>query len=163
MKIPVDSYNNILTVLELSHFGPIFDYFDYQSRKLMCSYLINNVLENGTLIPTQDQVHVKVSIITIIIFTENFHYLRHLYLYIHAHTGKSTLNINKEIILVLEKKPYCTYHLTILNIHVSNYRYCKTTFICVGKMFAGFERVSSLRIFLAASQKINCHEPVYVC
>lgn len=67
MKIPVDSYNNILTVLELSHFGPIFDYFDYQSRKLMCSYLINNVLENGTLIPTQDQVHVKVSIITIII------------------------------------------------------------------------------------------------
>lgn len=63
MKIPVDSYNNILTVLELSHFGPIFDYFDYQSRKLMCSYLINNVLENDTRIPTQDQVHGKVLII----------------------------------------------------------------------------------------------------
>lgn len=69
MKIPVDSYNNILTVLELSHFGPIFDYFDYQSRKLMCSYLINNVLENETCIPTQDQVHLKVLII--INFTEH--------------------------------------------------------------------------------------------
>jgi hypothetical protein len=56
MKIPVDSYNNILTVLELQHFGPIFDYFDYQSRKIMCSYLINNVLENETCIPTQEQV-----------------------------------------------------------------------------------------------------------
>lgn len=100
MKIPVDSYNNILTVLELSHFGPIFDYFDYQSRKLMCSYLINNVLENGTLIPTQDQVHVKVSIITIIIFLKIF---------------------------------------ILYDIFISIY-------------IPGFERVSSLRIFLAASQ-----------
>lgn len=100
MKIPVDSYNNILTVLELSHFGPIFDYFDYQSRKLMCSYLINNVLENGTLIPTQDQVHVKVSIITIIIFLKIF---------------------------------------ILYDILISIY-------------IPGFERVSSLQIFLAASQ-----------
>lgn len=67
MKIPVDSYNNILTVLELSHFGPIFDYFDYQSRKLMCSYLINNVLENDTRIPTQDQVDNILNIVNVLV------------------------------------------------------------------------------------------------
>lgn len=58
MKIPVDSYNNILTVLELQHFGPLFEYFDYQSRKVMSCYIISNALENETCIPTQEQVHV---------------------------------------------------------------------------------------------------------
>lgn len=82
MKIPVDSYNNILTVLELSHFGPIFDYFDYQSRKLMCSYLINNVLENDTRIPTQDQVHGKV--LTIINFTKIFLFYRNYVFILYA-------------------------------------------------------------------------------
>lgn len=46
MKISVDLYNNIFIVLELLYFGFIFDYFDYQSRKFMCFYFINNVLEN---------------------------------------------------------------------------------------------------------------------
>ena len=59
MKIPVDSYNNILTVLELEHFGPLFEYFDYQSRKVMSSYIISNALENETSIPTQEQVMVQ--------------------------------------------------------------------------------------------------------
>ena len=56
MKIPVDSYNNILTVLQLQHFGPLFEYFDYQSRKVMSSYIIANALDNETCIPTQEQV-----------------------------------------------------------------------------------------------------------
>lgn len=58
MKIPVDTYNNILTVLQLQHFGPMFEYFDYQSRKIMSCYMINNALENETLIPSQEQVNV---------------------------------------------------------------------------------------------------------
>ena len=56
MKIPVDIYNNILTVLQLQHFGPLFEYFDYQSRKVMSSYIIANALDNETCIPTQEQV-----------------------------------------------------------------------------------------------------------
>ena len=56
MKIPIDSYNDILAVLELQHFGPLFDYFDYQSRKVMSCYLISNALENETNIPMQEQV-----------------------------------------------------------------------------------------------------------
>ncbi|WAR11383.1 VPS35-like protein [Mya arenaria] len=55
MKIPIDTYNNILTVLELQHFGPLFEYFDYQSRKVMSCYLVSNALENETEIPSQEQ------------------------------------------------------------------------------------------------------------
>ena len=51
-----DNYNNILTELLLEHFGPLFEYFDYLSRKVMNSYIITNPLENETNIPTQEQV-----------------------------------------------------------------------------------------------------------
>ena len=56
MKIPIDNYNNILTVLQLQHFGPLFEYFDYQSRRVMSCYIITNALENDTAIPGQDPV-----------------------------------------------------------------------------------------------------------
>jgi len=58
MKIPVDSYNNALTLLKLDHFGPLFEYFDYHARKTMSIYIINNILDNETIIPTQEQVHI---------------------------------------------------------------------------------------------------------
>ena len=63
MKIPVDSYNNILTVLQLQHFGPLFEYFDYQSRKVMSCYIIANALDNETCIPTQEQVRAFYNVI----------------------------------------------------------------------------------------------------
>ena len=56
MKIPVDNYNDVLTLLKLQHFGPLFEYFDYYARKQMSIYIISNALENETLIPTQEQV-----------------------------------------------------------------------------------------------------------
>ncbi|XP_068082670.1 vacuolar protein sorting-associated protein 35 [Anabrus simplex] len=56
MKIPVDNYNNLLTVLELQHYGALLDYFDYHGRKSLAAYLITNALDNETLIPTQEQV-----------------------------------------------------------------------------------------------------------
>ncbi|XP_013409707.1 vacuolar protein sorting-associated protein 35-like, partial [Lingula anatina] len=56
MKIPVDSYNNILTVLQLEHFGPLFEYFDFAAKKSMSSYIIVNALDNDIKIPSQEQV-----------------------------------------------------------------------------------------------------------
>ena len=58
MKIPVDNYNNLLTLLKLEHYGPMFEYFDYYARKNMSIYIVNNVLENETLIPSQEHVRV---------------------------------------------------------------------------------------------------------
>lgn len=59
MKIPVDQYNNLLTVLELQHYGPMFEYFDYKGRKIMSCYIINNALENDIKIPLQENVSAK--------------------------------------------------------------------------------------------------------
>lgn len=56
LKIPVDTYNNVLTVLKLKHFHPLFEYFDYESRKSMSCYVLSNVLDYNTEIVSQDQV-----------------------------------------------------------------------------------------------------------
>lgn len=56
LKIPIDVYQNLLTVLELKHFGPLFKYFDYHGRKTMSAFLINSALENDTKILTPEQV-----------------------------------------------------------------------------------------------------------
>lgn len=59
LKIPVDTYNNILTVLKLKHFHPLFEYFDYESRKSMSCYVLSNVLDYNTEIVSQDQVRIQ--------------------------------------------------------------------------------------------------------
>ncbi|XP_032672448.1 vacuolar protein sorting-associated protein 35-like isoform X4 [Odontomachus brunneus] len=64
MKIPVDNYKNILTVLKLEHYAPLLDYFDYEGRKLLAIYIITNILENETLIPTQEQVDAVLSMVS---------------------------------------------------------------------------------------------------
>lgn len=58
LKIPVDTYNNILTVLQLKHFPPLFEYFDYESRKSMSCYVLSNILDYNTTIVAQDQVYI---------------------------------------------------------------------------------------------------------
>lgn len=61
LKIPVDTYNNILTVLKLKHFHPLFEYFDYESRKSMSCYVLSNVLDYNTEIVSQEQVRYKLT------------------------------------------------------------------------------------------------------
>lgn len=56
LKIPIDNYNNILTVLKLKNYQPLLGYFDYEGRKLLASYIVTNILDNETLIPAPDQV-----------------------------------------------------------------------------------------------------------
>jgi vacuolar protein sorting-associated protein 35 len=68
LKIPVDNYNNILTVLQLENFAPLLEYFDYLGRKNLSAYIVSNALDNETTIPTQDQV--IFFIIIIIIFLD---------------------------------------------------------------------------------------------
>ena len=55
LKIPVDSYNNILTLLQLEYFAPLFEYFDYTSRKEMSSYVVTNAVDSAIQIPAQEQ------------------------------------------------------------------------------------------------------------
>ncbi|KAK2143062.1 hypothetical protein LSH36_881g01009 [Paralvinella palmiformis] len=67
MKIPIDSYNDMITVLKLEHFGPLFEYFDFSARKLMSQYIINNCVENETKIPTQEQVDAILSLVSVLV------------------------------------------------------------------------------------------------
>ena len=64
LKIPVDCYNNILKLLKLKFFAPLFNYFDYDARKDMAIYVITNAVENETLIPSQDLVDTILSMVS---------------------------------------------------------------------------------------------------
>lgn len=70
MRICIDFYNNILTVIQLKNFTPLLEKFDYSSRKSLALYLVMNILEYETLIPTADEVDSVLSIITPLIKDE---------------------------------------------------------------------------------------------
>ncbi|XP_040185397.1 vacuolar protein sorting-associated protein 35 [Rana temporaria] len=67
LKIPVDTYNNILTVLKLKHFHPLFEYFDYESRKNMSCYVLSSGLEHNTEVGTQEQVDAIMNLVSTLI------------------------------------------------------------------------------------------------
>ncbi|KAI5088791.1 vacuolar protein sorting-associated protein 35, partial [Silurus meridionalis] len=67
LKIPVDTYNNILTVLQLKHFPPLFEYFDYESRKSMSCYVLSNTLDYNTTILAQEQVDAILNLVSTLI------------------------------------------------------------------------------------------------
>ena len=56
MKIPLDFYGDILTVLKLDHYSPLLEYFDYSGRKSLGVYILSNALDNQTNISNADQV-----------------------------------------------------------------------------------------------------------
>lgn len=56
LRICVNFYNNVLTILQLEHFGPLLEKFDFVSRKSLALHIVLNILENETPIPTADQV-----------------------------------------------------------------------------------------------------------
>lgn len=56
VKIPVDSYNDILRVLQLEHYVALLEYLDYVPRKNVCCHIVQNVLENETVIMAPEQV-----------------------------------------------------------------------------------------------------------
>jgi len=67
MKIPVDAYNNVLTVLGLEHYARLFGYFDYEARKIMSVYIVSNVLEYETKIPTQEEVEALLTLVSTLV------------------------------------------------------------------------------------------------
>lgn len=55
MKIPVDHYENLLTVLRLQHYAALMEHLDYQGRKSLAIYLLSNALDNDTILADQQQ------------------------------------------------------------------------------------------------------------
>ncbi|XP_063226754.1 vacuolar protein sorting-associated protein 35 isoform X2 [Bacillus rossius redtenbacheri] len=67
MKIPVDNYSNLLTVLQLQHYGPLLDYFDYHGRKSLAACLVASALDSNTCLPTPDQVDAVLTLISTLV------------------------------------------------------------------------------------------------
>ena len=56
LKIPIDFYKNVLTLLKIKHYALLSEHLDYVGRKTLCQYLVNNALDNETIIATPDEV-----------------------------------------------------------------------------------------------------------
>lgn len=67
LRMCVDFYNNVQTILELKHFAPILDRFDYHSRKSLSLYIMLNILDYETVIPTPEQADQVFSMLAILI------------------------------------------------------------------------------------------------
>merc|ERR1719195_705561 len=63
LKIPIDSYNDIMIVLGLKHYIPLLNTYDVSGRKEMSKYLVNNVIDNSTLIPTPEKAETILTIV----------------------------------------------------------------------------------------------------
>ena len=55
LKIPIDFYKNVLTLLKIKHYALLSEHLDYVGRKALCQYLVNNALDNETIIATPDE------------------------------------------------------------------------------------------------------------
>jgi len=67
LKIPVDCYNDIITLLKLENYGNLLDFMDFDGRKGIGVYLINNALENETLIGTHEQTDFVLGLLSALI------------------------------------------------------------------------------------------------
>jgi vacuolar protein sorting-associated protein 35 len=67
LKIPVDNYNDVITLLKLENYGNLLDFMDFEGRKGIATYLINNALENETLIGTHEQADFMLGLLSALI------------------------------------------------------------------------------------------------
>ncbi len=56
MKVPLDSYDDSLTILQLSHYPRLIETFDFNGRKILASYLVQKIVDNEANITTADDV-----------------------------------------------------------------------------------------------------------
>uniref|UniRef100_H2ZLG3 Vacuolar protein sorting-associated protein 35 n=1 Tax=Ciona savignyi TaxID=51511 RepID=H2ZLG3_CIOSA len=55
LQVPIAIYNNILTILQLQFFAPLYEHLDYQSRKKIAVNLVSNALEHNTVVSSPEQ------------------------------------------------------------------------------------------------------------
>ena len=56
LKIPLDHYRDILTVLQLANYAKILAYLNFKPRKEISLYVAHNIVDHSTVISQQDQV-----------------------------------------------------------------------------------------------------------
>ncbi|KAF7283955.1 vacuolar protein sorting 35 isoform X1 [Rhynchophorus ferrugineus] len=71
LKIPLDTYNDILVVLKLKHYAGLMQHLDYNGRKSLSIYILNNALENEIIIPTPDETEQALTLLTTLVTEKN--------------------------------------------------------------------------------------------
>lgn len=71
LKIPLDHYNNLLTVLKLQHYAGLMQHLDYPGRKLLSIYILTNALDSETIITTQEEVEQALSLVSTLVTDQN--------------------------------------------------------------------------------------------
>lgn len=56
MKVPVDSYNDILTVLKLEKYPVLYQIFDFEGRKCLSLYLLQSILDKNAFLTSLTEV-----------------------------------------------------------------------------------------------------------
>lgn len=56
MKVPIDSFENPLTILQLSHISSVHGMFDYVGRKALACHLVQAIVNKVAYITSADQV-----------------------------------------------------------------------------------------------------------
>ena len=56
MKVPIDSFEDPLTLLKLTHVPEVFNLFDYSGRKSLACHLVQAIVTKVAFIKTADEV-----------------------------------------------------------------------------------------------------------
>ncbi|KAH1015164.1 hypothetical protein HUJ05_012933 [Dendroctonus ponderosae] len=67
LKIPLDTYNDLLMVLKLKHYAGLMQHLDYIGRKSLSIYILNNALENETIIPSHEETEQALTLLSTLV------------------------------------------------------------------------------------------------
>lgn len=56
LRIPVDQYNDVVQLLQLEHYGEVVGLLDYRGRTQAVAYVLQNMVENDTILTTMEAV-----------------------------------------------------------------------------------------------------------
>ena len=56
LKIPISNYNDVLTVLSLPNFAPLLNMFDFEGRRAISVFIVENAVENETSVASAEHV-----------------------------------------------------------------------------------------------------------
>ena len=56
MKVPVDSYSDVLTVLKLEKYPTLYQIFDFEGRKCLSLYLLQSILDKSVFLTSLTEV-----------------------------------------------------------------------------------------------------------
>lgn len=71
LKIPLDNYNNLLIILKLKHYAGLMQHLDYFGRKSLSIYILNNALDNETIVPSPDEVEQALTLLGTLVTDKN--------------------------------------------------------------------------------------------